>query len=176
MRFYVAMVVVLGVLASIVGRLPSRPDSSAPHEFYVNASADSPQNSTTGDTATPQPLDGSIELQRNENGHFYADVQINGAEVHMLVDTGATGVALSREDARKAGIATSIGMNDVVGQGADGSIHGEYVTIDKMSLGGKTVEGMHAIVLDNGEQSLLGQAFLAQFASVEMHGNTMTLR
>ena len=121
-------------------------------------------------------MDGSVELQRNENGHFYADVEINGAQVHMLVDTGATGIALSREDARKAGIATSIGMNDVVGEGADGSIHGEYVTIDRMSLGGKTVEGMHAIVLNNGEQSLLGQTFLAQFASVEMHGDTMTLR
>ena len=94
----------------------------------------------------------------------------------MLVDTGATGIALSREDARKAGIATSIGMNDVVGEGADGSVHGEYVTIDRMSLGGKTVEQMHAIVLNRGEQSLLGQEFLARFASVEMHGDTMTLR
>jgi len=176
MRFYLAMAVVIGVLGSMLSHLPSRPGQSAPHEFYVNASANAPQNPATGTDATPQPMDGSIELQRNENGHFYADVEINGAQVHMLVDTGATGIALSREDARKAGIATSIGMNDVVGEGADGSIHGEFVTIDKMSLGGKSVEGMRAIVLNNGEQSLLGQAFLAQFASVEMHGNTMTLR
>jgi aspartyl protease family protein len=94
----------------------------------------------------------------------------------MLVDTGATGIALSRDDARKAGIATSIGMNDVVGQGADGSIHGEYVTIDRMTLGEKTAEQMAALVLSSGSQSLLGQSFLRQFASVEIHGDTMVLR
>jgi aspartyl protease family protein len=94
----------------------------------------------------------------------------------MLVDTGATGVALSREDARRAGIATSIGMNEVVGQGADGNVHGEFVMVDRISLGSKSVEQMPAMVLNGGEQSLLGQAFLAKFASVEIHGDSMILR
>lgn len=174
MRFYLAMIVVLGVLGSALSHLPSR-RSQSPHELYVNATGGNEGNPAK-DANAPEPLDGAVELKREENGHFYADVEINGAQVHMLVDTGATGVALSREDARKAGIATSIGMNEVVGQGADGSIHGEYVTIDRMALGGKTVERMNAIVLNNGDQSLLGQAFLARFASVEMRGDTMTLR
>jgi aspartyl protease family protein len=94
----------------------------------------------------------------------------------MLVDTGATEIALSRDDARSAGIATSIGMPNVVGEGADGSIHGEVVTIERVSLGNTTAEGMPAIVLNSGGQSLLGQSFLAKFASVEIHGDTMTLK
>ena len=44
--------------------------------------------------------DGSITLDRNADGHFYADVRINGNPVHMLIDTGASGIALSRDDAR----------------------------------------------------------------------------
>ena len=175
MRFYLVMVVVLGVLGSMLGHLPSRRNPS-PQELYANATGGEQEESTSNASAAPEPLDGAVHLQRDENGHFYADVEINGAQVHMLVDTGATGIALSREDARKAGIATSIGMNDVVGQGADGSVHGEYVTVDRMALGGKTVEGAQAIVLENGDQSLLGQKFLSQFASVEIHGDTMTLR
>ena len=67
-------------------------------------------------------------------------------------------------------------MNDVVGEGADGAIHGEYVTIDRMSLGERRVEHIDAIVLNSGEQSLLGQSFLSKFASVEIHGDTMVLR
>jgi|SRR5690349_7857536 len=121
--------------------------------------------------------DGStVELQRSDDGHFYADVQVNGSTLHMLVDTGATGIALSRDDARAAGLATSIGMNDVVGEGADGAVHGEYVKLDNVALGGTTATGLEAIVLNGGSQSLLGQEFLAKFDSVEIHGNTMVLK
>jgi predicted aspartyl protease len=67
-------------------------------------------------------------------------------------------------------------MNDVVGEGAGGSVHGDFVTIDRIELGPKTAEQVPALVLNGGEQSLLGQSFLKQFASVEIHGDTMTLR
>jgi len=125
------------------------------------------QTASSGGTTTAD--DGTVEIQRSSDGHFYADAQINGAPVRALVDTGATVVALSREDARNAGLATSIGMNDVVGRGADGDVHGEYIVLDRVTLGQKTVESVPAIVLNSGEQSLLGQAVLAKFDSVEIH-------
>jgi aspartyl protease family protein len=173
LRMYLVILVVIGIGASMMSGAKRAAPSAQPDVLVVSPDASRAEAAVQNVASLD---DGSVQLQRNENGHFYADVDINGAQVHMLVDTGATGIALSRDDARKAGIATSIGMNDVVGQGADGSVHGEYVTVDKMSLGGKTVEHMNAIVLNNGDQSLLGQAFLSQFASVEIHGDTMTLR
>ena len=100
--------------------------------------------------------EGAIELQRSSDGHFYADVQINGATIHALVDTGASEIALSRADASSAGVATSIGMPGVVGEGADGEVHGEVVKLDRVTLGHKSAEGMSAVVLSAGEQSLLG--------------------
>lgn len=173
LRGYLVILVVMVIAASMVsGGKRTAPPPEQRGTLVVDPAAPPSEPSTQNIAALE---DGSIQLQRNENGHFYADVDINGTQVHMLVDTGATGIALSRDDARKAGIATSIGMNDVVGQGADGSIHGEYVTVDRMSLGPKTVEHMNAIVLNSGDQSLLGQTFLAKFASVEIHGDTMTL-
>jgi predicted aspartyl protease len=66
-------------------------------------------------------------------------------------------------------------MNDVVGEGADGSVHGEFVMVDRIALGSRTAEKMPAMVLNSGAQSLLGQQFLEKFASVEIHGDTMTL-
>jgi aspartyl protease family protein len=120
--------------------------------------------------------DGTVEIQRSPDGHFYADVQINGAPVHALVDTGATGMALSRDDARSAGVATSIGMPNVVGKGADGDVRGEYVTLDRVSVGQKTVEDVPAVVLNSGQLTLLGQSVLSKFDSVEIHGDTMVLR
>lgn len=173
---YLVIIFAFGLLASALTHLPSRP-SPSPETLMVNAAgtADAMASSTSNSYAAAS-TDGSLELQREPNGHFFADVDVNGTKIHMLIDTGATGIALSREDARSAGIATSIGMPNIVGEGADGGIHGEYVTVDRMSLGNAKAEGVEAIVLNNGGQSLLGQSFLAKFASVEIHGDTMTLR
>ena len=132
------------------------------------------RDGSSGGTTTVS--DGMIELQRSSDGHFYADVQINGATIHALVDTGASGIALSRADASSAGVATSIGMPEVVGEGADGDVHGEVVKLDRVTLGHKSAEGMSAVVLNSGEQSLLGQSFLSKFDSVEIRGDTMILR
>ena len=94
----------------------------------------------------------------------------------MMVDTGASAIALSRDDARMAGIATDIGMHDVVGAGADGDIHGQYVRLERVELGPLSAQGLDAIVLNSGSQSLLGQNFLSKFANVSIEGDRMILR
>lgn len=124
-------------------------------------------------------LDGStgdaITLAREVDGHFYADAKVNGMPVRFLVDTGATGVALSRRDAEMAGVAT-LTPDEVVGAGASGEVRGSYVTLEDISLGPKAVHAMPAIVLNGGEQSLLGQRFLSRFGSITIDGDTMTMR
>lgn len=169
LRAYLFIVVAIGIAVAMIGH------SRAPAPAGTKDVAQSEPAKIDAASVPADPLDGSIALHRQSNGHFYADVQINGTPVHMLVDTGASGIALTREDARKAGIATSIGMNDVIGEGAAGSVQGEFVTIDRIALGPASAEHMSAAVLDSGGQSLLGQDFLRKFASVEIHGDTMSL-
>jgi aspartyl protease family protein len=175
MRIFLITIFAVGVIASMLGHLPSQ---RAQQEVITVSTARSTDDvgRTQNVTAESTSQDGALDIPRSGNGHFYADVDVNGTKLHMLIDTGATGIALSREDARSAGIATSIGMNDVVGEGADGSVHGEVVMVDRLSLGSVKAEAMPAIVLNSGGQSLLGQEFLAKFASVEIHGDTMTLK
>lgn len=176
LRMYLIILVVVGVGASLLGRLPQQGSPSQPGPITITSAA-APNNISGGSSGqSVNELDHSIELTRAANGYFYADVQINGAPVHMVVDTGATVIALSRNDAQMAGLATSIGMNDAIGQGADGVVKGEQVTLDRVTLGDKTVEAVPAIVLSNGGQSLLGQSFLSKFASVKIEGDKMVLR
>jgi aspartyl protease family protein len=178
MRGYLFFIVALGMFGATVGHL--RPESSRTATAAVDRSFDSEREQIAEIKAKNEPQfenqDGSIELQRQGDGHFYADVRVNGTYVHMLVDTGASGIALSREDAQSAGIATSIGMNDVVGEGADGEIHGEFAQLDKVELGPLSAERLGAVILNNGQQSLLGQSFLSRFASVQIEGDRMVLR
>lgn len=179
LRTYIFVALLLGVAAAMLGRAPhtnaaqAKGSTIAVHSEDVAESAPVPVQSAR---QSINELDQSIELTRDGNGYFYADVQINGAPVHAVIDTGATVVALSRDDARAAGIATSIGMNDVIGQGADGVVRGEQVMLDRVTLGQKTEEGVPAVVLSNGGQSLLGQSFLTRFASVKIEGDKMVLR
>ncbi len=168
--------VLAGVVSAMLGGSLSVPNSGDGVErgrvIQVVAS-----ESVSPASASVASLSGdAVELKRNSDGHFYADVEINGTPVRALVDTGATGIALSREDARSAGLAVSIGMPSVVGRGADGDVRGEYVTLDRVTLGHRTAERMAAVVLSAGEQTLLGQDFLSKFESVEIKGDKMLLR
>ena len=118
---------------------------------------------------------GTITLDRNSDGHFYADAQINGTSIHFLVDTGATGIALTHDDAQRAGVPMS-GSSMPIGMGAGGALTGEIVALDRVSLGPKEVRDMRAAVIDGGDISLLGQSFLSQFASVSIENDKMMLR
>ena len=178
-RGYLSFIVVIGVFASVVSGMLSAPHSiSSSDQAVRSVSTSSPGSWGQRDDAgaADQPADGSVRIEREANGHFYAGVQINGATINALVDTGASGIALSREDARKAGLATSIGMPNVIGEGADGEVYGEIVTLDTVSLGATRAEDLRAMVLNSGEQTLLGQDFLSKFDSVEIRGDTMVLR
>jgi aspartyl protease family protein len=174
MRLFIA-VLLIGTVGSLLTNMPSMPSSSSTsHDLVVNEASPTPDAEPTPETMLN--MEGAVQLERKADGHFYADVEINGTPVTMLVDTGASGIAMSREDARKAGIPTSIGMNQVVGRGADGAVHGEFAMIDRIALGEKSAEQMPVTILNSGEQSLLGQSFLQKFASVEIRGDRMTLR
>jgi aspartyl protease family protein len=177
LRWYLIIVVVVGVFASVLGRLPSS-RTPLPGVIMTNAAAERlPSTNDDGAEASLNPLDRGIVLTRASNGYFYADVQINnGAPLHMIVDTGATVIALSREDAQMAGLAVPIGMTDIVGQGADGAVRGQQVMLDRVTMGDKSVEGVPAIVLNSGGQSLLGQSFLSKFSSVHIEDDKMILR
>ena len=175
LRWYILIVVAVGLMASVLSRGPA--GRVAPSQIIMTDSrASRVADSAPASSASLNPLDNSVELARDPNGYFYADVKINGAPLRMLVDTGATGIALSRNDAQMAGIATSIGMNDVIGEGADGAVRGQQVVLQSVTMGDKTVEGLPAVVLSSGGQSLLGQSFLSKFASVHIEGDRMVLR
>ena len=180
-RLYLIFILVAGMFGAMLSNCGPRGTFSAtstpPKAFEVEKAyqrenvASYSQN--VDNSASSQD---AVELNREADGHFYADVEINNTAIHILVDTGASGIALSRDDARKAGLATSIGMYDVVGEGAGGDVRGEFVKLDSVRLGKETANDVPAVILDGGQMSLLGQSFLRQFESVEIKGDKMVLR
>src|SRR3712207_5594110 len=111
-------------------------------------------------------------LERSEGGHFYANDEVDGQLVRFLVDTGATGVALTEADAERVGLHFDRGEYEQVGMGASGPVRGKFVTLDKVSLDGKAAHNVEGAILEGGDMSLLGQNYLGRF-SVEMRGDEM---
>ena len=121
---------------------------------------------------TPAPRE--TVLERAENGHFYANAEVNGQLVRFVVDTGATGVALTEEDARRIGIPFSRDEFTIVGTGASGPVRGKAVMLDKVSLDGKDAREVRGAILEGSDISLLGQDYLGRM-TVEMRGEIMRI-
>jgi len=119
---------------------------------------------------------GEAVLERQPDGHFYADATVDGMPVHFLVDTGASVVALTGDDAYALGVSWDDNQIQPIGQGASGTIYGVPAMIDEMSLGGLRGSKVQAVIIPEGlPVSLLGQSFLSKVDNVEIAGDRMIL-
>ena len=159
---------VIGLGAAIGLLLPASHRVAAPAGPKVMAAA------PAADAPPPVPVE--TKLERMPNGHFYADGNVNGQPVRLVVDTGATTVALSMADAQRIGVPFSPGSFTVIGSGASGPVRGQDVTLDRVEVDGKEVRSVPAVVVEGLEVSLLGQTYLGRISSVQMSGDTMTLK
>ena len=101
---------------------------------------------------------------------------VNGQPVEMIIDTGASSVALTVADAQRIGIAVNPAAFEVVGTGASGPVRGQRIHLDSVELEGRRVSGVSGAVLEGLEQSLLGQSYLSRIGSITMNGEYLTLR
>ncbi|MBY5339316.1 TIGR02281 family clan AA aspartic protease [Rhizobium leguminosarum bv. viciae] len=119
-----------------------------------------------------------IILYKLLNGHFQADVAVNGQTVEMLVDTGASMVALSREDAERIGIDLSRLTYSMTIMTANGRGRAAPVTLDQIAIGPIIRNNVAASVAEDGrlDQSLLGMSFLETLGSLQMQTDELRMR
>lgn len=119
-----------------------------------------------------------VELKAGAYGHFHTRAEINGRPVSVMVDTGASMVALSFEDALEAGI--QVRDNDFTHRvsTANGYARMAPVMIDRVSIGDITVRNVSGAVLEAGKLSttLLGMSFLSRLQRVDIRSGTLVLQ
>lgn len=120
----------------------------------------------------------SVRIRRTAWGQFVARSIVNGTELTMLVDTGASSVVLKASDAAHVGIDTANLSFSVMVETANGSTFCAPVRLREISVGGIKVTGVEALVAKPGNlrESLLGMSFLRRLRSYGVEGDFLTLR
>ena len=117
----------------------------------------------------------TVVLTPDKNGHFVSSGSINGASVRFLVDTGATMVSMSVEDARRAGVNYLAGERGY-SQTANGVTPVYKVKLAQVTLGDITLRDIDGVVHENSALPvvLLGMSFLGKL-EMRREGSSLTL-
>lgn len=127
--------------------------------------------------AAPPSRSGREELRAASDGHYYARAEVNGRPLDVMVDTGASMVALTYEDAERAGL--RLKPSDFTGRvsTANGVAAVAPVMLDRVSIGRVQVRNVRAAVCERGrlEKTLLGMSFLSQLNRVDISQGRLIL-
>lgn len=119
---------------------------------------------------------GRVELPRQSDGHYLATLTINGAPITFVVDTGASGIVLTRQDAARVGLETETLAFVSEAMTANGSVRTAPVWLEEVRLGPFEDRSLPAFV-NGGEmdRSLLGMSYLQRFDRLEISGGRLVL-
>lgn len=130
--------------------------------------------------ATPPPAryGATEELRRDMDGHFRADVLINGQPLRMVVDSGASFIAISESHARRLGIAPPAHAYTRRAQTANGDVAYAPIRIASVRIGAIERVDIAAGVIagDAPGVPLLGQSFLRELSETTVSGDVMRIR
>jgi aspartyl protease family protein len=120
----------------------------------------------------------TVEIARSGSGSFSLAMQVNGARVPMVLDTGASSVVLTQEAAKAAGLPLEVLNYSVNVDTANGRARAAPVTLDRVSIGGITERSVPALIAQPGQlrMSLLGMSFLNRLESWEVRGERLLMR
>jgi aspartyl protease family protein len=121
---------------------------------------------------------GSVSIAAGAYGHFQTQAEIDGRSIDVMVDTGASLVALTYEDAASVGLYVKPSDFTGLAQTANGSTRVAPVTISRISIGDIMVRNVPAVVSARGasERTLLGMSFLKRLTRVEMRAGMLVLQ
>lgn len=120
---------------------------------------------------------GQITIARSGNGHFYIDaIGINNQKIHFLIDTGASDVAITKEDAIKLGFDPSKLKYTRRYNTANGIAYAAPVIVKQMTIGKKTFYNFEAHVTSGDlDVSLLGMSLINNFSNFKITKDMLIL-
>ena len=161
----------LGVMALAVA-------SSLSAAWWLNHADARGQAHAATPAAVHAPAAGDpAQVLKAADGHYWADAQIDGKVVRVMVDTGATVVVLTPADAARLGLRLKAGDFSATVITASGPVPAAPVALQTVAVAGARVERVEALVVQRGlPHSLLGMSYLGRLSSFSATPVGLTLR
>jgi aspartyl protease family protein len=119
----------------------------------------------------------SKAILKSPDGHFWADGEVNGRTVRFLVDTGATAVALTPEDAARLGVDPADLHYSYRVVTAGGQIRAASIRLSSITVAGARLNDVEALVIEKGlDTSLLGMTYLGRLSRFEATRGALVLQ
>lgn len=118
-----------------------------------------------------------ITIRRQDDGHYWLQVDVNGKPVRFMIDSGATTTAVNASTARETGIQVDTDGYPVFLNTANGSVAAQRGIIQSLKIGTHEI-GQHNVVVSEsfGDTNVLGMNFLDSMQSWKVEANVMTLK
>jgi aspartyl protease family protein len=119
----------------------------------------------------------AIELRRQDDGHYWLQVEVNGSPVRFMIDSGATTTAINATTAKDVGIKVDDDGYPVIIETANGRVAAQRGVVRTLEIGQHRIAD-HAVVISEsfGDTNVLGMNFLDAMQSWKVEGNVMTLQ
>jgi len=133
-----------------------------------------PGSPVSSQTSNGRP---QVMLIKSSDGHFNAKFNVVGKPINFLVDTGASTIVLSHEDAQTIGIDTSALAYSIIVNTANGTTRAAKTTLANVSIGEISRDRLPALIAQKGNLngSLLGMNFLETLWGFEFRGDRLIL-
>ena len=178
-QYTVGMAGVVVTSALVTGSLYER-SKEAPVRTSSNITSQkvvkpSPQTRTVATRETYAGRNAKVKADRQ--GHFVAKAKMNGRRVSVLVDTGATSVAINKSTARRLGISLMPADFKYTVNTANGQVKAASTMIDRIEIGRVSVKNVRAAVLPDKslDDVLLGMSFLGQLKGFQVRNGELVL-
>ena len=117
----------------------------------------------------------TLVYHADRRGHFSLTATVNDAPLRLVVDTGASLVALTLDDARAAGIGRSELVFNQLTHTANGTVRFAPVILREIRIGQLSIDNVPAAVIETLDQSLLGMSFLKRLKSFEVREGALII-
>lgn len=146
-------------------------DSQQAHFSWQGQTFSRTLNKDITSNFAPKAARNEVRIERGERNHFFTPGMINGRQVHFMVDTGASSVAMDMHEADRLGIDWRNNGKRHLASTAGGVTPGYTVILTSVTVGDITLNNVEGtvVVANMGPDILLGMTFLQQTEMREDH-------